>query len=425
MIDKLGNILNGGSQRTRLVKKNILVSMLIKGWGSIVQFLLVPVTLGCLNQYEYGIWLTINSILVWIDSFDIGLGNGLRNNLAESLAKGDKNRGQQQVSTTFFMLIGLVIPVLAIVFMLIASLNTYNLLNVSPQIVPNLDGILMVSFAINLLVVSGQTLSFFGILVFSKIGHPTLFDIAFIYTLSPLLVYIISYPITFTKYYFIRPSLNAFSCKELHSLFSLGVNFFFIQIGALILFATSNLIISDIYSPKEVTIYQIAFRYFGIANIIFTIISAPLWTATTDAYTKEDWTWINNITIKMKKILIIFATCIILMLLISKPIYNLWIGNKVEIPFSMSCVMAIYIFIAIFSTYYSNMICGFGKIHLLTIITLTQAIIYIPLAIWLSYQTGVIGVVIALLLVNLLSAVTNKIQFEKIKRGKATGIWNK
>ena len=87
MIDKLGNILNGGSQRTRLVKKNILVSMLIKGWGSIVQFLLVPVTLGCLNQYEYGIWLTINSILVWIDSFDIGLGNGLRNNLAESLAK--------------------------------------------------------------------------------------------------------------------------------------------------------------------------------------------------------------------------------------------------------------------------------------------------------------------------------------------------
>lgn len=148
MIDKLGNILNGGSQRTRLVKKNILVSMLIKGWGSIVQFLLVPVTLGCLNQYEYGIWLTINSILVWIDSFDIGLGNGLRNNLAESLAKGDKNRGQQQVSTTFFMLIGLVIPVLGIVFMLIASLNTYNLLNVSPQIVPNLDGILMVSFGI-------------------------------------------------------------------------------------------------------------------------------------------------------------------------------------------------------------------------------------------------------------------------------------
>ena len=207
MIDKLGNILNGGSQRTRLVKKNILVSMLIKGWGSIVQFLLVPVTLGCLNQYEYGIWLTINSILVWIDSFDIGLGNGLRNNLAESLAKGDKNRGQQQVSTTFFMLIGLVIPVLAIVFMLIASLNTYNLLNVSPQIVPNLNGILMVSFGIvgatfvfkfigniylamqlpainNLLVVSGQTLSFFGILLFSTIGHPSLFDIALIYTLS-------------------------------------------------------------------------------------------------------------------------------------------------------------------------------------------------------------------------------------------------
>ena len=68
----LKNILNG-NQRSVLIKKNIIASLIIKGWNSIVLFLLVPVTLLCLNQYEYGVWLTISSVLVWIDQFDIGL----------------------------------------------------------------------------------------------------------------------------------------------------------------------------------------------------------------------------------------------------------------------------------------------------------------------------------------------------------------
>lgn len=82
-----------GDKRSALLKKNIAGSFFIKGWNCIVQLLLVPLTLNCLNQYEYGIWLTINSILIWIDQFDIGLGNGLRNKLAESIAQNDKLRG--------------------------------------------------------------------------------------------------------------------------------------------------------------------------------------------------------------------------------------------------------------------------------------------------------------------------------------------
>lgn len=74
-------------RRSSLVRKNIAGSILIKGWGCIVQLLLVPATLKSLNQYEYGVWLTISSILLWVDQFDIGLGNGLRNKLAEAVAK--------------------------------------------------------------------------------------------------------------------------------------------------------------------------------------------------------------------------------------------------------------------------------------------------------------------------------------------------
>ncbi|MDE7189740.1 MAG: hypothetical protein K2N96_06305, partial [Muribaculaceae bacterium] len=80
-----------GEERTVKAKKNILASILIKGIDAVVYLLLVPVTLGYLNPYEYGIWLTLNSMLMWINSFDIGLGNGMRNKLAEAIAQNNKD----------------------------------------------------------------------------------------------------------------------------------------------------------------------------------------------------------------------------------------------------------------------------------------------------------------------------------------------
>ena len=94
-----------GDARTIKANKNIVASAGIKVADTLVYLLLVPLTLGYLNAYEYGIWLTLNSILAWINSFDIGLGNGLRNKLATAIAEGDKEKARAYVSTTFFTLI--------------------------------------------------------------------------------------------------------------------------------------------------------------------------------------------------------------------------------------------------------------------------------------------------------------------------------
>jgi hypothetical protein len=98
---KLKQNITSGNDRSVKAKKNIIASFGIKAIDSLVYFLLVPVTLGYLNPYEYGIWLTLSSILMWVNSFDIGLGNGLRNKLAEALANKDKELARAYVSTTF------------------------------------------------------------------------------------------------------------------------------------------------------------------------------------------------------------------------------------------------------------------------------------------------------------------------------------
>ena len=59
----------GKDQRTTLIRKNILASVLIKGWSSLVLLLLVPLTIACLGSYKNGVWLTMSSVLLWINRF--------------------------------------------------------------------------------------------------------------------------------------------------------------------------------------------------------------------------------------------------------------------------------------------------------------------------------------------------------------------
>ena len=107
-----------GNPRSVKANKNILASFLIKGSSIIVGFLMVRVTLDYLDQTKYGIWLTMSSFLTWFSFFEIGLGSGLRNKLAEALAKKDYVLGKVYVSTTYAILV-LVISIVAIIFFVI------------------------------------------------------------------------------------------------------------------------------------------------------------------------------------------------------------------------------------------------------------------------------------------------------------------
>lgn len=312
------NIFNG-DKRTALVKKNIALSFVIKAWSCVFQFLVVPLSLLSLTSYEYGLWLTINSILMGIDSIDVGFGNGLRNKLAEALAQEDMEKARQQVSSAFFMLIITILPVVLLLSIFIFNVDSYKLLNVSQGFVCNLDSILFVSLLVmgvtfifkfignvyqglqfpavnNLLVVIGQTISLIGLFILSKLGNGNLFTVALIFTLSPLFTYLVAYPITFfKKYRHLAPSISYFRWQSFRELFSLGVIFFIIQVSGLLLFMSSNVIITKILTPEAVTPYQIAYRYFTALYMVFIIITTPLWNATTDAYTRGDWKWISNV----------------------------------------------------------------------------------------------------------------------------------
>lgn len=438
------------SHRSSLLQKNILASFLIKGWSAAIVLLLVPATLHCLGEYKNGIWLTISSLLLWIDNMDIGLGNGLRNKIAEYMARGEHERTRSLISSTFAMLTSIIIPILIILILLIAIGDPYQVFNATPSKVDHLGQVLMVTVTLvctsfifklignfymgmqlpavsNLFIAIGQTLALIGTYIVQWSGSHSLMHIALVNTAAPLLVYLLAFPYTFLyKYPHLRPSFRLINFKEAKNVINMGVQFFIMQISSVILFMTSNLLISKLFTPALVTPYQITYRYFSLMLVAFTVICMPFWNATTDAFERGDIQWIRHATRKLRLMIIGIMACMVMMVILSPWVYSIWIGDDVTIDIRMSIVMAAYIFILIYSMRYSYFINGIGKLRLQLIFTSSAAIVFIPLA-WLVVRwTGDILCFMAVMcMVNIPGLIANRIQFYKLINNQATGIWNR
>lgn len=437
------------NNRSQLLKKNILFSFVIKGWAGIVQILLVPITIHCLGNYINGIWMVISSVLIWIDSLDIGLGNGLRNKLSERIALRDSRGAKEYVSTTFFTLIGIIIPAIILILLACTNIDLYKLLNVDPRIIPNLTAVICLSVVLvgntfifkfignvylalqlpavnNALVTLSQTVTLLAVFIQQVCHIHSLTWVAIAYTGGPLLTYLIAYPITFQwRYKELSPSWRFFKKSKIKELFSLGVKFFVLQIAGIVLFASTNILISRLFSPELVTPYQVTYRYYSFIVMLFTIIAIPFWSATTDAYAKHDVKWIRSSVRKLNLIVLSMLLIIIVMTLVSPFVYNIWVGSGVKTNMMLSSIMGAYIFVIVFSLSYSYILNGIGALNLQLISTVMAALLYLPLAWLFAKRLGINGIALALVIVNIPGAILNRIQYKKIISGKASAFWTK
>jgi O-antigen/teichoic acid export membrane protein len=425
----------------------VFASFLIKGWSAVVVLMMVPLTLHCLGAYKNGVWLTISSMLVWIDQMDIGLGNGLRNSLATHVARNDMELARKMVSSTMAMLACLMIPILLSLLLLIWQTNVFTFLNVSPDIIPELRVALLSAVILvcatfvlkfignvymgmqlpavsNLLIALGQTIALIGTALLYYSHQASFWLIIIVNTAAPLLVYLLAFPYTFYwRFPQLRPSLKLVNLRSAIDLANLGVKFFWLQLAGIIQFMTSNILISKFFSPEMVTPYQIAYRYLSLVIVAFTVVCMPFWTATTDAFQRSDMAWIHQASKRMNLFTGLMTLALAVMTIVAPWVYDIWIGDSTHVPSYMTVLMALYIFLIMLSMRYSYFLNGIGALRLQLYMTVS-AILFIPLAWMVScYTHQIMWFMIVMCLCNVPGVLANIIQFNKILKGTAKGIW--
>lgn len=440
-----------GHPRSIIIKKNITISFGLKGVSMLIGFLLVPLILNYLNPTKYGIWLTLSSIIGWIGFFDIGLGNGLRNKLAEAFALNDNKLAKIYISTTYAILTIIIGGVYLLLLFLNPLLDWAKILNAPPEMASELSIVALIvftffsiRFVLNLIgviltanqlpaynsVIStvGSIIALIGIYIITKISHESLLYISIIYSSVPVFVLLGGSIFFFKKKYKeIKPSIAFVDFKYFTPLAGLGMKFFILQIAGLVIFSTDNMIITQILGPEEVTPYNIAFRYFGIPIMGFTIIMAPYWSAVTDAITLNDLNWIKNTLKKLIRLWLLIIAGVIIMLIVSNSFYLIWIGDIVQIPFLLSALMAVYAILMTWNIIFTNIVNGMGKLKLQVYEGVFGMIINIPISIFLARNLGMgsAGVILGSIISLTIGSFLISIQAVKLIRGEAKGIWNK
>lgn len=449
MIKDIKNILIGGGSRTSKVKKNVMGSILIKGVSIAVSVFIVPITLGYVDKEVYGIWLTLSSIVIWLNFFDIGFTPGLQNKLTEAIALDRWDDAKQMVSSTYAILFLIFIPVMFVAYLIIPWIDWCGILNVSDvykrdiiltmyplvtcfclemilkSITTVLNAYQMTAFSTSFTVFA-HFISLIIIIFLPYIANPSLFALSLAISSTPIAVLLLASIVLYSrKFRQLRPSYKCVDFGVAKNIFHLGGKFFIIQVQGIIVFQTANILISNVSSPVDVSVYNIAYKYLYTAMMAYSIFMGPLWPAFTDAYTKKDYQWMQKSYYKMCCLCGLTIAAFIILVIFSPIVYKLWIGDKVIVPMMMTILVAVYLSFHSWRMLQDTLINGIGKIKLSTYMSCFGLIFFIPLALCLGRIWGAYGVIGAMIAINSIYSFIYTIQLNMLIKDRAIGIWNK
>lgn len=441
----------GTGSRTEKAKKNIVVLFVIHFFNFLALMALVPITIKYLGENQYGIWLTLSSVFMWLGNLDFGIGNGLRNKLAESFAKEDYQSAKKYLSTAYAVFAIGIFASLLIYLAIHPFINWVFILNAASYDVKSLNNFVLVVFVLfafqfllrlltslinadqkpalnGFITLCINILTLVIVIILYFVSQSSLYAYGIVISFIPFIVLLIASYILFRgRYKHIAPSLKHIDLKSSGNLVSLGLQFFIIQVAALIVFATDNLIITHLYDPSQVTIYNIAHKYFFFITLVFNVFLSPFWSAFTDAFVKNDFEWIQQVVKRLVQVWAVLSLATIIMIFGSDFVYRIWIGDNIQIPFSLSVAMGIFMIVSNWNNIFAFFVNGIGKIRLQFYFSIFAALINIPLSIFLakSLNMGITGVITATIICIGFASIWAPIQYKKIISGTAQGIWNK
>jgi O-antigen/teichoic acid export membrane protein len=437
-----------GHYRTVNVTKNIILSLIFKGISILIGLFVVPILLRYLGTEQYGIWLTINSVLAWFLMFDLGIGNGLRNKLTESLAGNDLNAGCIYVSSSYLFLSIIVLILFVVFIILFPFINWTSVFNAPIKLQPELNALIFVVFVFfcfqfvlkligviltadqkpamnDLIGVLGSAIAVLIVFFISEfVRKGSILLVGVFFSSSPVIIFLAASFILFSKRYKkLRPSVRWFKISYIKDMFTLSFRFFLLQIIGVVVFSTSNIIIIQYLGPSAVTVYSIAYGYMSVTLMIFEIIRNPLWSAYTESYHKNDLAWIKRMTKYLTMVWVILTLCGILMIVVSQFIISVWVGKKIHVPMSVIILLGIYFSFVNWTNIFATLLSGVGKIKFQFYYAVVVGLLFIPLSILLCSHYGLIGMILSMIISMLPGTILGPIQYFKIVNKTDKGIW--
>lgn len=391
---------------------NIALAFLIKGLAMFVSFFSLPLYIKYFgNDSVLGLWYTILSMLTWINLFDMGMGNGLRNRLTEALAVGDHKAAKEYISSTYAALAAVILPVMIVISIVICFVDLNAFFNITPDLVSPVTlrtAMLILIFGVaihfviktvtsivyavqkpfinNLLTIASSVLPLIYIGFFrGGNAEQNLLALTGVHVISSNLPHLLLTFILFRtkELRACSPSIKFCTRVTAKAMLNFGLQFFFAQVTFMFLTSTNEIIITNFFSAADVVDYSIYYRLFTLISSLFMLALTPLWSKVTKDLAQKKYHKIKATNRVLYTLSALAVLAQFVMIFLAQFVVDIWLGDeRIPINLTTAAVFAFYGSVFIFNVVLTTMANGIGDLKTQVIFYGIGSLLKVPV-IWL------------------------------------------
>jgi len=378
----------------------------------------LPLAVRYLGAERYGVWATITTTVVWINLLDLGIANTLTNHVSRAYAFDDKLSAARYFTNALLLTGGIALIAGTTAALVFPSINWATMFNLSGNVAARevkqtaaiALGLTLLALPSNLVSkllagyqqlhrnnyvnCAGALASLGGLAlgVALHVSMPALFLMSVGCLTFTTLIHLLLVVGWQKPWLLPRPSLIDVSAAK--ELLNSGSSFFLIQVAAVVVFSSDNLIVSHYLGAREVTPYSVTWRVVGFAAVLQSLLFPALWPAYAEAYAKGDYKWIRRtFAIAMTGTVTLNTACAVALVFLGRPIIRLWAGPAAVPSTYLLVAMGIWSVVNGLMSVESCLLAALNRTREQAVLSIVAAGLNIALSVWLVRHIGSLGVI--------------------------------
>lgn len=397
------------------VAKDSAYSIFYRVLSMAFNYFYIAVAVRKLGSAKYGVWAVLLSIITWIEIFDLGIGNGLRNYLVKTINIKHLDEAKAAISTAYCILSVIGSIMLAAVWA-VSLLIPWDRVLGYQEGDENLTGIVAIFFGFiifnfvlslcksvlhalqktRITYLMGVWLNMMNILSLFCMGQCSLLKMVISYginlNLTSLLVSIYLYGIKCVE---IKPAIRLYSRQYVPQVVNRGICFFVLQISSCIISWTDSLLGASYFGSEAVTPFSLINKVFMLPISLCLCVFTPLWSAFTRASATGDRQWMQKIVHRFDRGFPVIVAGLILLGTVTPFIIQVWTGVNIGNSNPLIISMIVFAALRIWCSFYAQLANGLDIMKSYLLLSVMQGVVNIPLSIILATKgkMGITGIV--------------------------------
>jgi O-antigen/teichoic acid export membrane protein len=386
--------------------------------SSTVTLFSLPLAVRYLGAERYGVWVTIATTAVWINLLDLGIANTLTNQISRAYALRDEHAAGQAFANALFLTAVTAALAGISAILVFPHIDWIRLLNVSPGVSAEevrhtaavAVGLTLLALPCNLVskilagyqelhrnnyaVCAGALGSLCGLAlgVALRVSMPLLFVMSV--GCLTFASFITTMMVVGCQKRWLLPRLTLLDRSTMRELLESGSSFFLIQVAAVVVFSSDNLVVSHYLGAAEVTPYSVTWRVVGFVAILQSLVFPALWPAYAEAYAKQDFRWIRR-TFATTAIATVALnlSCAVALILFGRGMIRIWAGPAAVPTFHLLLAMCVWAVVNGFMSVESCLLAALNRTRAQAVLSVAAAALNIALSLIWVRQIGALGVI--------------------------------